>query len=112
MRMNKTLSTIMSLSLLLGTTGAFAASDQDGMETESTPGAVQQTQQSQGAQDMSAEFDKMFKKLDTNHDGMIDKKEAKANKALNKDFKKIAKNGKLDQEGYGKWEQSHKHMAN
>lgn len=103
--MNKILSTIVTTSLLLSSATVFAATGEEGMEAESNPQAVEQTQ---SGPDMSVELDKMFKKLDTNHDGMIDKKEAKADKALSKDFKKIAKNGKLDQEGYGKWEQTRK----
>ena len=103
--MKKVLSTIVTTSFLLGSATVFAATGEQGMEAESN---TQATQQTQSGHNMSAELDKMFKKLDTNHDGMIDKKEAQADKALSKDFNKVAKNGKLDQHGYGKWEQSRK----
>lgn len=49
-----------------------------------------------------------FMKLDTNKDGIIDTKEAKADKKLSHDFKKVAKNGKLDEPGYESWENQSK----
>jgi len=53
----------------------------------------------------------MFDKLDANHDGMIDKNEAKANKRLSRSFNKVAKNGKLDKDGFMKWEKKHTRHA-
>jgi methionyl-tRNA synthetase len=49
-------------------------------------------------------YHEQFMKLDTNKDGFIDAKEAKADKKLTHSFKKIAKNGKLDEPGYESWE--------
>ena len=48
-----------------------------------------------------------FKKLDKNKDGFIEKSEAKRNKLLNKEFNKIAKEGKLDEASFAAWETSH-----
>jgi len=101
--MNKKLSTtLLSVSLFLTSATVFAAAEESAAP-EAAPAA--------SGTDMSTQMDEMFKKLDTNHDGMIDKKEAKADKALAKDFKKIAKKGKLDQENFNKWQESHKQMA-
>ena len=48
-----------------------------------------------------------FVKLDANHDGVIDKQEAKADPALSTDFDDIADDqGKLDEEGYTEWKSS------
>ena len=48
-----------------------------------------------------------FVALDTNHDGVIDEQEAKADPALNADFDDISDDqGKLDEEGYTEWKSS------
>lgn len=46
-----------------------------------------------------------FSKLDINHDGFIDKKEAKADKMLSKKFNTVAVNGKIDQHAYDSWKE-------
>ena len=97
----------MTVSLILGSAAASAASGQESepaMQDQQTPAAVQQLKDNQ---EMASKSMDTFSKLDTNHDGLIDIKEAKADKSLAKEFKNIAKNGKLDKDGYGKWEQSH-----
>jgi Ca2+-binding EF-hand superfamily protein len=46
---------------------------------------------------------KQFQQLDANSDGMIDEKEAAIDMNLSKSFKSIAKDGKLDEQGYSAW---------
>jgi len=101
--MKKILLSIVSGSLLLSSSVIFAAGDEAGATEapamDSTPAA--------GTEDMTAKNSDKFKLLDTNNDGIIDKKEAKSDKALAKAFKKIAKKGKLDRAGYEKWAAKH-----
>ena len=59
------------------------------------------------AADHAAKYHEQFAKLDTNHDGVIDKGEAKAHKALHKSFAKAAKDGKMTEEQFAKWSSSH-----
>ena len=69
-------------------TSVYAANDEDTTQTSTTAHAE-------------------FVKLDTNHDGVIDAQEAKADPALNADFADIADDqGKLDEEGYTEWKSS------
>ena len=44
-----------------------------------------------------------FSILDANKDGHIDMNEAKADQALEKDFAKIAKQGKIDEKSFYDW---------
>ncbi len=52
------------------------------------------------------QWKKQFQALDKNNDGAIDSKEAKADKNLDRQFKTIAKKGKLDQSGYMNWQKA------
>ena len=110
--MKKTLASLITVSFLLGSAVASAANDQASMKEAAPPAAQPSAKPASTNPAPTANAEDMFKKLDKNHDGMIDKNEAKADKALSKEFKKVAKNGKLDQQGYNKWEQSHQHMTN
>ncbi len=105
--MNKIVSTVLSLSFTALAMNAFAetapteAAPMEAAQTEAAPAAMQTEKQE--IQNASAMAEEGFSKLDANKDGVIDRKEAKADKNLSKAFKKIAKKGKLDQEGYDKW---------
>ena len=44
-----------------------------------------------------------FSRLDTNHDGYIDKNEANADKSLATSFDHLAASGKLDKKAYNAW---------
>jgi len=103
--MKKLLLSIVSSRLLLGSSVIMAAGEEAGGAAEAPAMDAPAAAESAGgaADDLTAKNTEMFKTLDVNHDGVIDKKEAKADKALSKSFKKIAKKGKLDQAGYEKW---------
>ena len=47
-----------------------------------------------------------FAQLDTNHDGVIDTQEAKADPALAAVFDDVATDGQLDEESYTEWKTS------
>lgn len=66
------------------------------------PAAMPEPESAPAPAEMSAAA-KEFAKLDSNKDGSIDKKEAKKNKKLSKSYKKLAKNGKLDEPTFTKW---------
>lgn len=68
----------------------------------STPVFAAESEQTTPADDAHAQF----MKIDANHDGVIDRKEAKGDTALNQSFRKLAKNGKLDEKGYDAWKNS------
>jgi len=106
-RMKKTLAPILGITLLVSGAAVFAA-DEAGEAFTDKESAVTENEQAAPAASMEAEdpIAQMFKKLDANQDGMIDKTEAKSDANLSKSFKKIAKNGKLDKNGYQQWEQS------
>jgi len=103
-RMKKSLAPILGITLLFGGATVYAADDAGEAFTDKEPA----TTESEPAPANNADdaITQMFNKLDMNHDGAIDKKEAKSDKALSKSFKKIAKNGKLDKNSYQQWEQS------
>lgn len=100
--MKKTLASLIGISMITSAVTVFAAAGDMESGTESAPVASQDAA-TQG-QSISDKMAAIFNKLDANHDGMIDKTEAKKDKALSKSFKKIAKNGKLDQQGFTKWQ--------
>jgi len=97
---NKLINSIAGVSLLMS--GAVVSAADENFESEKS--TVQENSATADKPVSEDAIAAMFKKLDVNHDGMIDKKEAKGNKDLIKDFKKIAKKGKLDKDGYQKWE--------
>lgn len=102
--MKKKLASLIGISLIAVGINANAATS----EMESAVGQAPAANAG-AAMEHPAESNKtmdVFSKLDANHDGMIDKNEAKKDKALSKSFKKIAKNGKLDQQGFTNWESS------
>ena len=109
--MNKILLSIVTGSLLLGSSVIFAAEEESGAAATETEAPATEApamdSSAPAAEDMTAKNSDKFKLLDKNNDGVIDKKEAKADKALAKAFKKIAKKGKLDRSGYEKWEAKH-----
>ena len=51
-------------------------------------------------------YETKFMRLDTNHDGVIDQTEAKADVFLSKEFGSIATNGKLNEKAYDAWRAS------
>ena len=57
-------------------------------------------------QDMSDTTHAAFVQLDTNHDGVIDAQEAKADPALAAVFEDVATDGKLDEADYTDWKSS------
>lgn len=87
---------VIGLSLVVP--AAFAANESD-------DGFVEPSIQQPVAQPQ-LQWKKQFDSLDVNKDGMIDSKEAAADKHLNKQFKTIAKKGKLDQSGYMNWQKT------
>lgn len=98
---------VMGLALALSAMTVNAADEET--SDDSSGDASMTTQEDTSPVQQSAAEDPvaaMFKKLDVNNDGMIDKKEAKTDKELAKDFKKIAKKGKLDKDGYQQWQQA------
>lgn len=101
--MQKTLLSTAIVGLLLSSAAVFAAET----ATQSTGAA---TVSPAASSDISVKPDSQlrekFQALDKNHDGTIDRKEAKADKQLHKSFKKIAKKGKLDESGYINWQQA------
>jgi len=58
----------------------------------------------------SSARDETFMQLDKNHDGTIDRAEAKADPALAKAFDTVAKNGKVNKQEFQSWEHS-QHMG-
>jgi len=48
-----------------------------------------------------------FTKLDKNKDGFLEKKEVASNKALSRDFDKIADQGRVNEEKFAAWEKRH-----
>jgi len=94
--MQNNLITTVIIGLALTSSAAFAVDEQNISAQSATHSAVQPEMQ----------WKKQFESLDKNKDGIIDSKEAKADKALNKQFKTIAKNGKLNETGYMKWHQA------
>jgi len=54
---------------------------------------------------MQTQLREQFRKLDTNKDGVIDKQEARHDKALSKAFKDVAKKGKINETEYMHWQQ-------
>lgn len=103
--MQKTLLSTAIIGLLLSTTSVFAVeSANHEMNTAAQAPAPAANPEMAAKPDTQAR--EKFQALDKNHDGKIDKKEAKADKDLNKSFKKIAKKGKLDESGYINWQQA------
>jgi len=99
---------IMGLALALSAVAVNAADEESTGEDSPSETSLSTQESTSPAQPVSDEnpIAAMFKKLDANNDGIIDKKEAKTDKDLAKDFKKIAKKGKLDLDAYQKWEQA------
>jgi len=98
---------VMGLAMALSAVAVNAADEQTSNNSSSDASMTKQEGASPAQQTSSEDpIAAMFKKLDVNNDGMIDKKEAKTDKDLAKDFKKIAKKGKLDKDGYQQWEQA------
>ena len=93
--MQKTVLTTLIIGLALTGSAAFAAGDEEISAQPSAQSAIQPELQ----------WKKQFQSLDKNKDGVIDSKEAKADKVLDKQFKSIAKQGKLDETGYMNWQQ-------
>ena len=89
---------IFITALALSSSAVFAGDAMEAATDKSAQPAVQPNTQ----------LKKQFIGLDTNKDGMIDLKEAKANKMLSKQFNEIAKDGKLDETGYITWSQAQK----
>ena len=104
--MKRTLAPILGITLMVSGAAVYAATDEAGeafTDQESSTANSEPAPAKAGGDDVITQ---MFKKLDANKDGAIDKTEAKNDAALSKSFKKIAKNGKLDMNGYQKWEQT------
>ena len=106
--MKKTLAPILGITLLVSGASIYAAEEAGEAFTDQEPNvstseSVSAPAKAGGGNDAISQ---MFKSLDINHDGTIDKTEAKKDANLSKSFKKIAKNGKLDMNGYQQWEQS------
>ena len=106
-RMNKILSTALLTVTLTLSSAVANAEEGSAMAPKPAPAAAAPAAKPA----MSNHLGAMFDKLDKNHDGMIDKKEAKADKYLSRAFRKIAKNGKLDKDGYSKWEEKRHHKS-
>ena len=68
----------------------------------SAPVYAAQSEQTTPSEDLHGQF----MKLDANHDGVIDRKEAKGDPALKHSFRKLTKNGKLNEKGYDAWKNS------
>ena len=89
---------------------AAAPANEPAATEQAAPAETSSAQDNQ-AIEMQTQWRTQFQKLDKNHDGVIDKKEAKQDKALNKAFKKVAKKGKLNETDYLNWQASKQHRG-
>jgi phosphate-selective porin len=111
--MKKATLSILAASLLGMSVSAIAAEGEQAApaaaaEAQTAAPAASTTPQANQAIAMETQWRTQFKKLDKNHDGVIDRKEARKDKGLYKEFKKVAKNGKLNETEFLKWQESKK----
>lgn len=104
--MKKTIYGILTATLISVGLPVMAAENETA--APAVPAAAEEAAPAQANQtiQMHDQWRTQFQKLDKNHDGMIDKKEAKQDKALHKEFKKVAKKGKLNETDYLNWQAS------
>ncbi|MGA7802067.1 MAG: EF-hand domain-containing protein [Gammaproteobacteria bacterium] len=108
---------ILAASLSLAAAGvAFAA--EEGTPQQTAPAASEQTAPEAGqapaaaAPAIPANIRARFEKLDRNKDGYIDAKEARHMRTLHREFKHVAKSGKMNEADFAAWEEhrTQKHM--
>lgn len=101
--MKQSLLTLTCLSLLLSAT-AFGDEHATSNNTPvANPNASNSQQMAQVDPAASSQIHDLFIKLDKNKDGYIEKNEASNMQGLEKDFSKISKNGKLDENSFIAW---------
>ncbi len=103
--MKRTLAPILGTTLLVSGASLYAAYGAGEVFTDQEPSATESesASASAGGEDV---IGAMFKKLEANQDGTIDKTKQKNDAALSNSFKTITRKGKLVKNGYHQWEQS------